>query len=168
MPHSTAANNRPTQAAIIPPASRWSVSQRRGASSTYRIPTPRRTPHRSAQPPYYNNVYKGAGVRPCYESMPDGAAYHRPCQPGGVDRWQVLHPAHLLRGQCLHLYSVNPATVSTLLTPGGLRSGTGQQSERTGWHPPLAGQSSSMGAAGGAEPLAACAASLFGLSPDSQ
>ena len=125
MPHSTAANNRPTQAAIIPPASRWSVSQRRGASSTYRIPTPRRTPHRSAEPPYYNNVYKGAGVRPCYESMPDGAAYHRPCQPGGVDRWQVLHPAHLLRGQCLHLYSVNPATVSTLLTPGGLRSNAG-------------------------------------------
>ena len=30
-----------------------------------------------------------------------------------------------------------------------------------------AGQSSSRGAAGGAEPLAASAASLFGLSPDS-
>ena len=33
-------------------------------------------------------------------------------------------------------------------------------------HP--AGQSSNKGAAGGAEPLAATAASLFGLSPDSQ
>ena len=32
-------------------------------------------------------------------------------------------------------------------------------------HP--AGQSSSRSAAGGAEPLAACAAALFGLSPDS-
>lgn len=49
-----------------------------------------------------------------------------------VDRWQVLHPAHLV-----------PGTI----------------------HP--AGQSSSRGAAGGAEPLAALAASLFGLSPDS-
>ena len=26
-----------------------------------------------------------------------------------VDRWQVLHPAHLLRGQRLHLYRVSPA-----------------------------------------------------------
>ena len=41
--------------------------------------------------------------------------------------------------------------------PGGLQSGT--------LHP--AGQSSSGGAMGGAEPLAALAASLFGLSPDS-
>lgn len=48
--------------------------------------------------------------------------------------------------------------------PGGLRSGTGQQSVRT-LHPE--GQSSSLGAAGGAEPLTATAVSLFGLSPDS-
>ena len=82
--HSTATNTRPTQAAIIPPASRWSVSQRRDASSTYRIPAPRRTLYRSAQPPYYNNVYKSVAVRPCYGSMPDSAAYHRPCKPGGV------------------------------------------------------------------------------------
>lgn len=32
-----------------------------------------------------------------------------------ADRWQVLHPVHLLRGQ-----------------PGGLQSGTGQRSGRTG------------------------------------
>lgn len=49
--------------------------------------------------------------------------------------------------------------------PGGLRSGTGQQSGRT-LHP--VGQSSDKSTAGGAEPLAATAASLFGLSPDSQ
>lgn len=36
-------------------------------------------------------------VRPCYRSMPDSAAYHRPCQPDGV--------------------SIPP-------TPGGLQSGT--------------------------------------------
>lgn len=51
------------------------------------IPDTSATPdalHRSAQPPYYNKVYKGAGVRPCYGSMPDGAAYRRLCKPGGV------------------------------------------------------------------------------------
>lgn len=54
---------------------------------------------------YYNKVYKGATVRLCYRSMPDGTAYRRPCQPGGV---------------------------SMLPTPGDLQSGTGQQSGRTG------------------------------------
>lgn len=61
--HSTAADTRPTQAAIIPPAPRLSVSQRRSTSSTYQIPTTRRTLHRSAQPPYYNKVYKSAEVQ---------------------------------------------------------------------------------------------------------
>lgn len=65
LPHFTAANTRPTQAAIIPPV-------------------PRRTLYRPAQPPYYNKVYKGTRVRPCYGSMPDSAAHCRPCQPGGV------------------------------------------------------------------------------------
>ena len=38
---SSAANTRPTHAAIIPPAPRWSVSQRRSASSAYQIPPSR-------------------------------------------------------------------------------------------------------------------------------
>nr|DAE34353.1 MAG TPA: hypothetical protein [Caudoviricetes sp.] len=42
-------------------------------SSVYQIPPPRRTLYRSAQPPYYNKVYKGAAVRPCRGSMPGGA-----------------------------------------------------------------------------------------------
>lgn len=99
------ANTRPTQAAIMPPAPRWSVPQRRSASGTYQIPAPHRTLYNLAQPPYYNKVYKGATVRPCYRSMPDGATHRRPCQPGGV---------------------------SMLPTPGDLQSGTGQQSGRTG------------------------------------
>lgn len=37
---------------------------------------------------YYNKVYKGAAVRTCYRSMPGGAAYRRPCQPGGAIQWQ--------------------------------------------------------------------------------
>lgn len=51
LPHSTAADTRPTQTATILPAPRWSVSQRRSASSAYHIPQPRRTLCRSAQPP---------------------------------------------------------------------------------------------------------------------
>lgn len=86
-------DTRPTQAAIMPPAPRWSAYQRPDALHRYQIPPPRRTLYRSAQQPYYNKVYKGATV-----------------QPG------TIHPA---------------------------------------------GQSSSSGAAGGAEPLAALAASLF-------
>lgn len=86
---STANDNRPIQAAIIPPVQCWSISQRRIASSAYQIPPPRRTLHRPAQPPYYNNVYKGTAVRPCYRSMPDSAADCRPCQPGGVSSCRV-------------------------------------------------------------------------------
>ena len=43
-----------------PPATRWSISQRRSTSSEYQIPAPRRTLYRTAQPPYYNKVYKGS------------------------------------------------------------------------------------------------------------
>lgn len=71
LPHSTAANNRPTQAAIIPPVPRWSVYQRPDGLRRYQIPTPHRTLCRPAQPPYYNNVYKSVAARPCYGSMPD-------------------------------------------------------------------------------------------------
>ena len=81
---STAHDTKPTQAAIIPPAPRWSVSQRRNTSSTYQIPAPRRTLYSSAQTAYYNNVYKGAGVRHRYGSTPDGAAHRRPSKPGGA------------------------------------------------------------------------------------
>ena len=48
------------------------------------IPTPRRTLYRPAQPPYYNKVYKGAGVRHRYGSTPDSAAHRRPSKPGGA------------------------------------------------------------------------------------
>lgn len=63
--HSTSTNTRPTQAAIIPLAPFWIVSQRRITSSTYQIPPPRRTLHRSVQTAYYNKVYKGAAVPTC-------------------------------------------------------------------------------------------------------
>ena len=69
--HSTAANTRPTQAAIIPPATRWRTHTHRNAPHRYQIPPQRRTLYSSAQPLYYNNVYKGA-------------ADCKPYQPGGV------------------------------------------------------------------------------------
>ena len=96
--HSTARDTRPTHAAIIPPVPRWSVSQRRNASSIYQIPTPRRTLYSSAQPPYYNKVYKGQRCTPVMD----------PCQT-------VQHIAD----------HASPAAVSILPTPGGLQSGTG-------------------------------------------
>lgn len=119
-----------------------------------------RTLCRPAQPPYSNKVYKGAEVPACYRSMPDGVAHRRPCQPGGglllpsADHWQALHPAHLLRGQRLHLCRVSPAACDLApVRSQGAPAGT--------FYP--AGQSSGRGA----EPLTATAVPLFGLSPDS-
>ena len=54
--HLTANDTRPTQAAIIPPAPRWSVSQRPDALHRCQIPAPRRDAIQASQPPYYNNV----------------------------------------------------------------------------------------------------------------
>lgn len=128
-----------------------------------------RTLYSSAQPPHYNKVYEGAGVRPVMDSCqtvqhstdhasPAGSAPTvcgslASSAPGAPAEGSASPPAH---GQ--------PGGVSMLLTPGGLRSGTGQQSGRT-LH--TAGQSSSMGAAGGRNHWRLAAASLFGLSPDS-
>ena len=120
---STAHDTRPTQAAIVPPAPRWSVSQRRSASSTYQIPAPRPDAVQVSTAAYYNKVYKRAD-------------------------------------------HASPATSRCFprLAAGGLAPG--QRLTRAGILAPSTRRSSP--AAGGAEPLAACAAALFGLSPDSQ
>ena len=119
-------------------------------------------------------------VRPCYGSMPDGATYRIPCQPLGISSCRVwivgkcwhttssTDPEHLLRDQRLHLYTVSPAAVSMLPAPGGWMPGTGS-SVRAHRLAPFTrrGSPAARSAAGGAEPLAALAAALFGLSPDS-
>lgn len=116
-----------------PPVPRWSVYQRPDALHRYQTPTPRRILHRSAQPPYYNKVYKGAGVRPVMD----------PCQT-------VQHTAdHASPAGSLCL----PRPAACNLAPVSSQGAPGQSSGR--------------GVAGGAEPLAATAVSLFGLSPDS-
>ena len=103
LPHSTAADTRPIQAAIISPAPRWSVCQRPDALHRYQIPAPRRTLYSSAQPPYYNKVYKGAWGALCYGPMPDSAADCRLCKPGGwrsgTGQSGTLHPAGQSSGQ---------------------------------------------------------------------
>ena len=78
--YSTAHDTRPTQAAIMPPALRWSVSQRRNTSNTYQIPPPRRTLYRSAQPPYYNKVYKRAD-----HASPEGQSGGRGARRRGAE-----------------------------------------------------------------------------------
>lgn len=144
-----------TSAYTAPPAPRWSTHTRRNTSSTYQIPTPRRTLCRSAQPPYYNKVYKSAPLlwihaRQCSTSQTMQTRLGQLLP--SADRWQVLHPAHLLRGQRLHLCKVSPAACN--LAPVSGQGAPG-------------GQSSGSGRAGGAELLTATAVSLFGLSPDS-
>jgi hypothetical protein len=128
LPHFTAANTRPTQAAIIPPVQRWSVSQRRSTSSAYQIPdaTPGRWTAQHSRP----IIIMYIRVQRCAPVMD-------PCQT-------VQHIAD----------HASPAAFNLVLGQSGTL------------HP--AGQSSSRSAAGGAEPLTATAAALFGLSPDSQ
>lgn len=103
--HSTAHDTRPTQADIIPPA-------------------PRRTLHKSAQPPIIIRYIGGAAVQHTADhASPAGSA----------------------------------PTVC-----GSLASATPGVSTEGSTSPPVQGQP------GGAESLAAPAAALFGLSPDSQ
>ena len=85
LPHSPAANTRPTQAAIISPVQCWSVSQRRSASSAYQDTTtaPGRCTAQHSRPIIIRYIM-GQRCALCYGSMPDGAAYRRPCQPGGL------------------------------------------------------------------------------------
>ena len=131
--HSTAADTRPTQAAIIPPVQRWSVSQRPDGLHRYQIPPPRRKLHSSTQPPIIIRYIRSASLlwihaRRCNipQTMPARRGHLLPC----VDLWQVLHPAHLLRG------SASPPVQGQ---PGGLQSSTGQRSGRTSWYPPPGG-----------------------------
>ena len=55
---STAHYTRPTQAGIIPPATRWDVYTRPDALSRYQIPPPRRDAAQVSKATYYNKVYK--------------------------------------------------------------------------------------------------------------
>ena len=142
LPYSSAHNTVATQAEYTPPATRWRAYRQTQHVHRYQIPQTRRTLYRSAQPPIIIRYIRVQRCAPCYGSMPARRGQLLPC----ANRWQVLYPAHLLRGQCLHLYRVSPAgsrcfpRLALCFLPG----------------------------TGGAGPLTATAAALFGLSPDNQ
>ena len=103
--------------------------------------------------------------------MPATAGQLLPC----ADRWQVLthcqqyRPGAPAEGSASPPAQGQPGGVSIPPTPGGLRSDTGSVIRAGDLAPSTRrGNPATGGAAGGAEPLAATAASLFGLSPDSQ
>ena len=121
----TAHDNRPTQAAIIPPAPRWRAYTRPEALSLY--PDTTATPGRCTgqhRPPIIIRYIRG-------QTMPAAAGQLLPC----ADRWQVLRPAHLLRGQRLHLCRVSPAGSQCFLRPAAGDLAPGQRSRRAVWHP---------------------------------
>lgn len=108
---STAHDTRPTKADIIPPATRWRAYTRPDALNRYQIPPPRRDAAQVNGDPSIIIMYIiGFRDAPCYGSMPDGAAYRRPCQRRRVS---------------VSTCTGSPGGVSMLSTPGGWRSGTG-------------------------------------------
>ena len=134
-PYFSAHNTANTQAAYAPPAPRWRAYRQEPHLHRYQIPPTRRTPHKSAQPPIIIRYIRGA------QTMPARRGLRLSC----VDRWQVLCPAHLLRGQRLHLYRVSPAGFRCFSRPTvcglALVSGQGAPGRPGTLHP--AGQSSS-------------------------
>ena len=146
--HFTAADARPAQAAI------YHLRHARAYHSAVAPPTRARyhsragTLDRPAQTAYYNKVYKSAEThllwihaRQCSISQTMQARRVLFLPP--VDRWQVLtryqqhKPGAPAEGSASPPVQGQPGGVSMLLAPGGFRSGTGQQSGRTGsvWHP---------------------------------
>lgn len=109
---------------------------------------------RLLQPPIIIRYIRGCRGAPCCGSMPDGATYRRPCQPGGV--------APTVCGSLASAAPGAPAEGSASPPAQGQwsrRARSGTSTRR--------GSPAVRGAAVCAEPLAASAASLFGLSPDS-
>lgn len=102
--HSTTHDTRPTQVDIIPPVPRWRAYTRPDTLNRYQAPPPHRDAAQLSTAAYYNNVYKRvqgcvllwihARQRSIQQTIPAAAGQRLPC----ADRWQVLHPAHLLRG----------------------------------------------------------------------
>lgn len=108
------------------------------------IPDTTATPgtlYRPAQPPIIIRYIRGCRgaplswihARQCSTSqtMPAAAGQLLPC----ADRWQVLHLAHLLRGQRLHLCRVSPAGSRCFPRPAAGGLAPGQRSARGGLAP---------------------------------
>ena len=122
---STDHDTTPTQAAIIPPAPRWSVSQRRSSSSTYQIPPPRRDAAQVSATAYYNKVYKR--VQGCALLW-----IH-------AKRCSISQTIQAAAGQRLYLHRVSPAGSRCFPRPAAGGLAPGQRSGRAVWHPPPGG-----------------------------
>lgn len=105
LPYSTAANNRPTQAAITLPAPRWSVSQRRSTSSTYQR--------------YHRHAGRCAGQHSRHIIIRyirgGSAAYRKPCLRRGLDTSHARRLAiwHRVSSQGVPAYTLHPAGQSS-------------------------------------------------------
>ena len=166
---STAHDNSPTQAAIMPLVTRWRAYTRPDALNRYQIPPPRRTLHRSAQTAYYNNVYKrvqGCALlwihaRRCSisQTMPAVAGQLLPC----ADRWQVLTVCQQYRPAA----PSEGCSVSTC-TRSARRLAVWHRVSSQGAPSTRRGSTAAWARRAARNHWRLVAASLFGLSPDSQ
>ena len=90
-----------------PPATRWSVSQRRNTSSAY--PDTSATPYAVQVSTDRPIIIRYIRVRPCYGSMPDSAAYRRPCKPGGGLDASHARRLAIWHRSAVRAYRVSPA-----------------------------------------------------------
>ena len=170
MCHSTAANTRPTQTAIIPPAPRWSVPQRPDALQ--HIPDTTVTPGRCTGQHRRPIIIRY--IRGC--SIPQTMLARRGLLPLCAGRWQVLTRCQQYRPGAPAEGSASPPVQGQpgygLDTSHARRlaiwhraSSQGAPGQPGTLHP--AEKSSRRGATSRAELLTAVAVSLFGLSPES-
>lgn len=130
----------------VQPARRWMAYRQAQRLHRYQISPPRQTLHRSAQPPYYNKVYKGAAVRP-----------------------PVMDPCQTVQQIADHASPVGSASPPVQGQPGGWSFGA-----RSAVRPGILTRSTRQGRPAARARWAArnhwrlAAVSLFGLSPDSQ
>lgn len=97
------------------------------------IPDTTATPGRCAgqrRPPIIIRYIRGCRGAPCCGSIPDGAAYHRPCQRQRVSSYRVrisgkYYTGAPAEGSASPSVQGQPGGVSMLFTSGGWRSGTG-------------------------------------------
>lgn len=147
--YDTSHDTRPAKAGVIPPATRWRAYTRPDALNRYQIPPPRKGAAQVNTTVYYNKVYKRV----------------QGCAP-------VMDPCQTVQRIADHASQAGSAPTVC----GGVSISTCTRLARrlAIWHRSAAkahrlAPSTRRGSptAGGAEPLAALAASLFGLSPDS-
>lgn len=119
--HSTATNTRPTQAAIIPPAPRWSAHTHRDAPHRYQIPPPRRTLYSSAQPPIIIRYIRVRRCAPVMDSCQTVQYITDHASPAGSRCFSRPAAGGLAPGQWSRLYRLAPGR-AVILAPSTRRA----------------------------------------------